>query len=284
MDLFENFDLLQDFLINLPVFPLLWIPHCILMAMASKSTYGLQSVALAKANPLSTYIKTMIYTFPGGILHAILMGEPAFAFMANMPFMAAMTLSWYFIFYFDFIANILSKFVLPMTIAQDFFRLQLCLAGVASVASNHPSAFLYMAFMGVCKSSGFMVFKYLEHALDHGLNKAFVVPNHPSKTCVLASVAFAAQTSGLVNLGGHKLILTVLTLLVVNFRLMFAITTDPYECLEVPVCSLIFGKTHEEPRKKVMRLRELFTYVPTCHARSLFNIHIVTMFLFFQEN
>jgi len=100
----------------------------------------------------------------------------------------------------------------------------------------------------VCKSSGFMVLKYVEHVLEAGWSKPFTIPNYPTKTCVLASTAFAAQACGLFDFGSNSGLLAGLTLLAVNLRL-FCQTMDPYEGFENITCNVFFGKVNKVDEK-----------------------------------
>ena len=241
----DTVKLVQDFLYTVPIFPYLWFPHCIMMSLAARQVYGGNALNYARSNPLSCFLRTLLYTFPGGILSALFLAEPAFALMANLPTLSVMIIAWYLTFFSprDFFAQFIlkTKLTFLFSITQDFMRLHLCLSGVAIVAKTYPKAFVYMTFIGICKSSGFMVFKYIEHLFDKGLQKAdpFKIPNHPTKTCILASMAFAVQASGVYDFGGDAVVLAGLTLLAVNLRLFF--TSDPYYWFEAMVCGVLFG-------------------------------------------
>ena len=107
-----------------------------------------------------------------------------------------------------------------------------------------------MTFFATCKSSGFMVIKYLEHLLDQGLVKPFHIPNYPTKTCVLASMAFAADASGILALGGPPCILTYFSFLVLTLRLFVPNNqTDPYIWLESLPYGLLYGHPEDSSKK-----------------------------------
>ena len=69
-----------------------------------------------------------------------------------MPFFITMVISWYLVFFTP--KDLFTQFLLKtrvtfiFSMAQDFQRLHLCLAGVNSVAKIHPQAFFYMIFIG----------------------------------------------------------------------------------------------------------------------------------------
>jgi len=244
----ENIQAIQDFLIKFPIFPYLWVPHCIMSSLALRHVYGEKACDIAKTNPLSCFIRAILYTYPGGIISCLLLAEPPIAFiLTNMPFFITMVISWYLVFFTP--KDLFTQFLLKtrvtfiFSMGQDFQRLHLCLAGVNAVAKIHPQAFFYMILIGVCKSSGFMVLKYIEHVLESGWVKPFSIPNYPTKTCVLASTAFAIQACGFYDFGSNSGLLAGLTLLAVNFRL-FCQTMDPYERFESLTCQVFFGRVN----------------------------------------
>ena len=102
-----------------------------------------------------------------------------------------------------------------------------------------------------------MVLKYIEHVLESGWVKPFSIPNYPTKTCVLASTAFAIQACGFYDFGSNSGLLAGLTLLAVNLRL-FCQTMDPYERFESLTCQVFFGRVNildDKASKKVIFLK-----------------------------
>lgn len=239
--------IVQDFLHDVPAYPYLWVPHCIMMSLGLRATLGdgQRALKFARDHPLSCYMLAILYTFPGGILSTLLLAEPPLDFLVNTSAVVVMTIAWYLVFYSprDFFARMIDSMQLrsPLSTLQDFLRLHLCLSGVATIHQLHPGAFFYPMIFAVVKSSGFMFLKYAEYVLVKGVDRAFIIPHHSSKTCILASAAFAAQAVGYVSLG-VKPILAGFTLLCVNLRIMSIFTNaDPYEWFESALCSLVFG-------------------------------------------
>lgn len=91
----------------------------------------------------------------------------------------------------------------------------LVLTGVNSVLAERPGACIYPVFIATLKSSGFMVVKYLEQKLMHGLNKPFKVTSHYTKTMVLAASVLVAQSRGLVTMDQGELYTVMVMLLMV---------------------------------------------------------------------
>merc|ERR1719361_154418 len=103
----EQLQAVQEFVYSIPAFPYLWIPHCILMSMALRATVG--GLKFSRTHPLACYMMAIVYTFPGGILASLLLGEPPLAFLANTPAMMVMTVAWYLVFYapYDFFVKMI---------------------------------------------------------------------------------------------------------------------------------------------------------------------------------
>ena len=107
-----------------------------------------------------------------------------------------------------------------------------------------------------------MVLKYIEHVLESGWVKPFSIPNYPTKTCVLASTAFAIQACGLYDFGSNSGLLAGLTLLAITLRLSCQ-TMDPYERFESLTCHVFFGKVikiDDKASKKVMIVELIQTF------------------------
>jgi hypothetical protein len=240
-----------SYLSSFPALPLLWVPHCLVMSMALRMTLGQRWKPLAQQHPLSCYVLGLIYTFPGGILSSVIMAEPPMAFLLNTPFVLAATVCWYIVFYApgDIVAKVLSALRLrPLLFAaQDLLRLQLVLSGVMTIHKLHPGAFLYAVTLGIVKSSGFMFFKYIEYVVTNGVGKGLViVPS--SKACIVASVAFAAQTSGFLPFS-IEAIFTVAVAMVWSMRLIDALTGaehDFFSAIENGLCKALFGTSEKE--------------------------------------
>ena len=51
------------------------------------------------SNPLSLYLMSVIYTYPGGILSQMMLGEPPLVFLSNTNQLLSFSLVWYIMFY-----------------------------------------------------------------------------------------------------------------------------------------------------------------------------------------
>ena len=162
----ETFVALQQTLFTFPIFPVLWTAHCVLQCFSLRATLnGNKGNALnfARQNPLSCFLLTIFYTFPGGILGCLLSSEPPLAVLANTNQVLVMTLSWYLVFYCP--RDLFEKFIsgcflrTPLCMMQDFQRLHLVIIGISKVLKSHPGTLLYPVVFATCYSSGFMFLK-----------------------------------------------------------------------------------------------------------------------------
>lgn len=165
----EAFFVLQETLITFPIFPVLWTAHCIVQCLGLRTTINSNhgnALDFARQNPLSCFILTIFYTFPGGIMGCILSSEPPLAVLANTNQVFVMLLAWYLVFYCpnDLFESIVSIFFIktPLCIMQDFQRLRLVILGVNKIHTLYPNALLYPVVYATCSSSGFMFLKAIE--------------------------------------------------------------------------------------------------------------------------
>jgi hypothetical protein len=249
MSLLENpsFLALVEFVIAVPAFPLLWVPHCILTSLNLRATLGADWKVFSRRHPLSCYILAVLYTFPGAVVSNLLLGEPILSFFANSTFVFAMTAAWYLVFYapLDAFVTLVDTLRLrvPLTAMQDFLRIQLVLAGVKDVYKTHPDAALYAFVFAAVKSSAFNVLKYIEGAVLSGSIKgrSFAVSHHSTKTCIVASAVFTGQMMGFLSVGMDA-VFTLFVVFIVTLRLTTAVVDfDPHQPFESLFCTVVFG-------------------------------------------
>ena len=157
---------LQETLFTFPIFPVLWIAHCVLQCLSLRATLNSHhgsALDFARQSPLSCFILTIFYTYPGGIMGCILSSEPPLASLANTNQVIVMLIAWYLVFYCpgDYFEKTISALFLrtPMCIMQDFQRLHLVILGVNKIHKLYPNALLYPVVYATCSSSGFMFLK-----------------------------------------------------------------------------------------------------------------------------
>lgn len=247
MDMYST---ITNIILNVPVFPYLWVPHCMLMSLSLRATLGHGPPALlfARQHPLSCYLLGVLYTFPGGLLSLILLNKPILTVLTLSNNLYSFTVVWYLMFFGpkDFLYRILTSRLplLPLMAAlQDWQRLGLVASGVKTILEVHPGFFLYPVVFATLKSSGFMIVKYCEQILLTGLSKAFVLPHHATKTMVVAACLITAQQLEMISVEYNDLYcgLVMITICVRLATSWICKNWDPYSGVEGQVCNLVYG-------------------------------------------
>jgi len=262
MDMYST---ITNIILQTPVFPFLWVPHCMLMSLSLRATLGHGPPALlfARQHPLSCYLLGVLYTFPGGLLSLILLNQPILTLLTWTNNLYSFTVVWYLMFFGprDFLYRILTSrlpLVPLMAALQDWQRLGLVSSGVKTILEIHPTAFLYPVVFATLKSSGFMIIKYCEQILLTGLSKAFVLPHHATKTMVVAACLLTAQKLDLISVDYNDLFcgLVLMTICIRLTTSWICKNWDPYSGVEGHVCNLVYGypeileKKDDELKKK----------------------------------
>lgn len=255
-------NMLAAWVLQIPVYPYLWLPHCCMMNLALRATLGHGPAArkFAKQHPLTCYIMAILYTFPGGLFSLVLLNQPLLTFLTWSNNLYSSTVIWYLMFFGpgDFLYRLLTTIpllTLVFSMVQDWLRIGLVVSGVNTIMETHPQAFLYPVVFATMKSSGLMIVKYIEQIALHGLDRApFVLPHHATKTMVVAACLLTGHQLGLVLPGLEQQELHVcLIILAVFLRLVTTLlykNWDPYSSLESQACSLLYGRPEDETEKE----------------------------------
>jgi len=263
------FNVVQSFLLETPVYPWLWLPHCCMTNLALRASlgHGEKSRKFAVAHPLTCFLLSILYTFPGGLLSLLLLSKPLLSFLTLSNQLYSSIVIWYLMFFapLDLLYKVLTTIPLVTTMfaaSQDWLRIGLVVSGVNTVMETHPDAFLYPVVFATVKSSGFVLVKYLEQVVLHGWEKGpFVLPHHSTKTMVLAACLLSGQRLGhLPWLATTQASLhTMLVLLAISIRLL---TTrvyqnwDPYSAMEDTACRVIYGREDIPPVETTAKQEE----------------------------
>ena len=250
-------DTARDLILSTPVFPYLWVPHCILMCTALRSsTLGSDRWRqFSRTHPLSCLMLALVYIFPGGILANLVHGDPLLAFMRLGWNLYSSLLVWYLVFYSpaDLFFKMVSGFpglLSLFTILQDWQRIGLVLSGLETINEEAPGLFLYPVVFGVIKSSGFMFVKYLEVGILQGLKTGFRVPNQATKTMIFAAILL--QLHKLYDLFPVSMqeLYCIMVVFAISMRLVTILLTrsdwDPYLSFEYVISYLLFGNPEEQ--------------------------------------
>jgi len=243
------------YIYNYPAFPTLWVPHCIVMAMGLRQSLGEKEWRqFSRRHPLACLLLATLYIFPGALVSAAVLGQPMLAFLLNTPMVVTAFASWYLVFYCpgDLAVTVINAFylIVPFGAMQELLRLQLVRSGVLDTAALHPGALLYPAVMGITKSCGFVVIKYLEQLISGFKPSPLAVPNSSTKTILLAAAALAAHASGHLKQVDGEILFAGLSVLAASCRVIQStFGVDIYLPVQKLFCAIIFGSAEESPRK-----------------------------------
>ena len=114
----------SDVLNTTPIFPVLWVASCTVMCLAARQTLGEKVQQVSRTNPLSVYLLSLLYCYPGGIISSLLQAQPPLVLLTKTHQLAAFSLVWYLIFYSPLhrLASWPSVH-LTLVLAQDWLRL-----------------------------------------------------------------------------------------------------------------------------------------------------------------
>jgi len=249
-----DMDVARSVILGTPVFPYLWLPHCILACVGLRRTLGPSRwKSFSREHPLSCLILALLYIYPGGILTSFVLGENLLSFLTNSPNLYAALASWYLVFYspWDLVVRVLetSRLLPFLAIPQDWQRVGLVYGGLKLINGDKPAFFLYPVIFGILRSSGFMLVKYIEVGIMNGLKTGFRVPNQATKTMVLAAVLLQLQILYTVLPMSVDELYCYLVMFTVSMRLLTTIFAqadwDPYLGLEDLTCRVLYGGVHD---------------------------------------
>jgi len=241
----------QTTILSTPVYPFLWLPHCVIMSLALRATLGSQSQALqfARAHILTCYSLGILYTFSGALTGLILSNQSVLTILTWSNNLYSFTIVWYLMFYGpgDCLYRFLTKFPITpfLVIAQDWLRLANVRKGVLQSVQDRPDFFLYPVVFASCTSNGFMFLKYLERCLQTGFKEAAVVKHHSAKTMVVTAILLTAQARGVISIQAEDVYCSmVMVTAVLRLVTTFLVKDwDPYCTAETQVCRLLYGDT-----------------------------------------
>lgn len=165
----ESFLDIANQVIKLKMFPYFDIAHSVLCALAVKEDLGAGAHAFSRKHPLACWLSTMLVIFAGGMVAAVLLGEPVLGPLKNTPQLIVATACWYVVFYTPFdIGYKVSKFLpikLVMSAMKEVYRAKKIHDGVVHAAKLYPNAFIIMIIIGTIKGNGAGFTKLLERLI-----------------------------------------------------------------------------------------------------------------------
>jgi len=207
-------------------------------------------VAFSRKHPFASWLSCMISVFAGGILAALLLGEPPIAPLKNNQMVLLATVTWYAIHYSPFdICYKVAKFLplkVVMAVMKEFYRVKKINDGVTHAAKLYPNAYLILVIIGIIKGNGSGFMKLAER-LSRGVwtPSAFegLTPSFTTKASVVASLIFVLDKKTELIAAPHALVYFTLCIFFVYFKVssMLLGIGDPFLPMENLFCAIFMG-------------------------------------------
>ena len=231
---------------DVPPFPFLWIPHCILCCLGLRATLGADALQFARRHPLSCFLHGLSYTFAGAIVGLLLKGKSILLILTMSSKLYSYTFVWYLMFFApgDLPNTILTKLRLQpwLAAAQDWMRLGAVRANVMTALEEQPGTFIYPVALATITSSGLMIVKYVEQLLL-GKDCAFMIKQHATKTMAAAAVILTAEAQGYLQGLSQEELFCALVVAAILLRLLLSflskVTNNQPVFISFKICSCL---------------------------------------------
>ncbi|XP_021116840.1 trimeric intracellular cation channel type B isoform X3 [Heterocephalus glaber] len=138
------------------MFPFFDIAHYLVSVMAMKHQPG--AAAIARKNPVSSWLTAMLHCFGGGILSCILLAEPPLKFLTNHTNVLLASSIWYIIFFCpcDLVSQAYSFLPVQLLAAgmKEVTRTWKIVGGVTHANSYYKNGWIVMIAIGWARGAG----------------------------------------------------------------------------------------------------------------------------------
>ncbi|KAL5022577.1 hypothetical protein ScPMuIL_001732 [Solemya velum] len=255
---------------KLKMYPYFDIAHYVLMCLAVRDDVSPQSSTAGplgsgsplfhRKHPLSCWFSSMILCYAGGMLGALILGDPLITPFKDHQAIITASAVWYLIFYSPF--DIVYKFVklLPCKLLicalKETQRAHKCYNAVTATAKIYPNSFVIIIMLGVVKSAGSGLVKNFSRLIRGvwipGSNE-ILQPSFVTKACLLASIVFLLERMQYIS-APHPLIFLGVVIFFVYFKLSAILLgiTDPFAPLENLFCAVFMGGIWDALKKAIV--------------------------------
>jgi len=235
---------------KIKMFPYFDIAHCVICCLYAREDIGPGAVSFSRRHPLSSWLSCMVSIFAGGLVTALLLGEPALAVFKNNQMVLLATVVWYVIHYSPFdVAYKVAKF-LPIKVVlsamKEFYRVKKINDGVMHAGKLYPNAYIIMIVIGTMKGNGSGFMKLAER-LSRGVWTPSVFetlqPSFTTKASIGAALLFVLDKKTELIAAPHALVYFSLCIFFVYFKIssMLLGIGDPFLPLENLFCAVFMG-------------------------------------------
>jgi len=211
------------------------------------------SANFARVHPLVTWLSSMVTTFAGLILVALMCGEPIAGAMSSLESLTLASIVWYLVFYspgdlFTTVADFFPVKII-LVLLKEIFRAKKIALGVAHALHLFPGNYLIPVFIALFKANGSSFTLPLERALRGvpatGVSE-FLRPSVMTKACIFGAVLHLLEAVDLISASAETVSIAVtLVLAYLHVGSLFVNVGDPFVPAENLVCSLTLGGAWE---------------------------------------
>jgi len=207
----------------------------------------------AKAHPMATWLCSMVTTFAGLILVALLCGEPIIGALASLESMTLASIVWYLVFYSpgDIFITIAEFFPVKiiLVLLKEIFRAKKIGLGVAHALHLFPGNYLIAVLIALVKANGSGFTLALER-LIRGIwapgASEFMKPSVVTKVSIFGALLYVLESEDIITLTPESVnVIVVLLLVYLQVGGLFFSTIDPFVPVENLTCSLALGGAWE---------------------------------------
>jgi len=246
----ESFLQMANYVTKLKMFPLFDIAHCVICCLYAREDIGSGAVQFSRRHVLASWLSSMLTIFSGGLICALLLGEPPLSALKNNQLLLVATVTWYAINYSPFdVAYKAAKF-LPVKILlsgmKEVYRVKKINDGVNHAAKLYPTGYLIMIIIGTIKGNG-SGFMRMGERLSRGVwtPGAFELlqPSFGTKSAIAAAILFVVDRQTDLIAAPHALLYFFLCIVFVYFKVSSALlgVGDPFLPLENLFCAVFMG-------------------------------------------
>ncbi|EHB06045.1 Trimeric intracellular cation channel type B [Heterocephalus glaber] len=192
------------------MFPFFDIAHYLVSVMAMKHQPG--AAAIARKNPVSSWLTAMLHCFGGGILSCILLAEPPLKFLTNHTNVLLASSIWYIIFFCpcDLVSQAYSFLPVQLLAAgmKEVTRTWKIVGGVTHANSYYKNGWIVMIAIGWARGAGGTIVTKFEQLVKGDWKPGgdeWLKMSHASKLTMLGSVIFTFQHTEHLAISKHSL-------------------------------------------------------------------------------
>ncbi|KAM5299480.1 trimeric intracellular cation channel type B [Ctenodactylus gundi] len=233
---------------HMSMFPFFDVAHYLVSVMAMKRRAG--AGAVARKNPVSSWLTAMLHCFGGGILSCVLLAEPPLKFLTNHTNVLLASSIWYIVFFCpcDLVSQAYAFLPVQLLASgmKEVTRTWKIIGGVTHANSYYKNGWIVMIAIGWARGAGGAIITNFELLLKGDWkpqSNEWLKMSYPSKITLLGSVIFTFQHTNHLAISKHNLMF-LYTLFIVTAKITMmmteasSVTLAPFEDM---LSQMLFG-------------------------------------------